>query len=123
MAMTLLDTVHSALREIFIAPAVGAWRAQQIGVPVSCLLVFAVTWISWRWLRAPLRRQQYGIGGLWVLLTVVLAFSIGRAAGTSWTQLLSYYNPARGGAMVLTLGFMFIAPRLVARFKSREKST
>jgi hypothetical protein len=35
----------------------------------------------------------------------------------SWERILSDYNPARGGFMVLGLAFMFFAPRLAAKLR------
>jgi len=52
--------------------------------------------------------------------SLVFEFTIGRAVGTSWMQLLDDYNPARGGLMVFGLAFMFVTPMLIARPHSRE---
>jgi hypothetical protein len=120
MLMTLLDTLHAVLREIFLAPIVGATRALQLSVPVSCFIVFAAAWLTWGWMRAPTRRQQFFVGGLWVSLAFACVFSIGLALGSSWTQIISSYNSMRGAAALLTLAFMFFTPWLVARLHSRR---
>jgi hypothetical protein len=115
MAFMLFETLHGVAREIFIAPQIGALEARQLGVPVGCAILFAVAWFAARWLGVTTRAQQLVVGGLWVVLTLAFEFMVGRAAGTSWTQLLADYNPVRGGLMVLGLAFMFVTPMLVAR--------
>jgi len=120
MVFMVFETLHGAVREVFIAPQIGGLKARQLGVPVGCAILFAVAWLAARWLGATTRVQQLIVGGLWVLLTLVFEFTIGRAVGTSWMQLLDDYNPARGGLMVFGLAFMFVTPMLIARPHSRE---
>jgi hypothetical protein len=122
MAMMLVETAHGMVRELFIAPEIGGLRARQLGVPVGCVIVFAVAWFAARWLGAETRRQQLLVGGLWVFLTPVFEILIGSVVGNPWAQLAADYNPARGGLMLLGLAFMFVTPMLVARSDSGETS-
>jgi hypothetical protein len=55
------------------------------------------------------------VGTLWVALTLVFEFSLGRALGTGWSRMFSDYNPARGGFMLLGLAVMFLAPMVTRR--------
>jgi hypothetical protein len=120
MLMTLIETAHSALREIFLAPAIGATHALQVAVPVSCIIVFAVAWLTSGWMGVPTRRQQLFVGGLWVFLAFACVVSINLALGTRWAQIISGYNSMHGAATLLTMAFMFVTPRLVARFDRAE---
>jgi hypothetical protein len=117
MLIILAETVHGLLRELILAPAVGALPARQIGVPVGSVIVFAIAWGSARWIGAQGRRQWLAIGAFWVALTLVFEISLGLAVGASWTRILSDYNPARGGFMLFGLAFMGIAPWLAARMR------
>jgi hypothetical protein len=117
MLVILAETVHGILRELLLAPAVGALAARQIGVPVGCVIIFAIAWGTVRWIGASGHRQWLAIGALWVALTVVFEISLGLAIGASWTRILSDYNPARGGFMLFGLAFMGIAPWLAARMR------
>ena len=112
--MMLIETGHGAVREVFIAPALGDLRARQLGVLVGSLIVLATTWACSRWLRADTRRAQFAVGALWVALTLVFEFSVGRALGTGWSRLLADYNPAQGGFMLVGLAVMFFAPHWVS---------
>jgi hypothetical protein len=120
MAFMLIETALGAVREVFIAPVVGALRARQMGVPVGCALVFAVAWFTARWLGAHTRRQQLIVGGLWVALTVAFEILIGLAVGAPAGQWVADLDPTRGGLMALGLAFMFVTPMLVARPDPRE---
>ena len=115
MFMMLAETGHGALREIFIAPVVGALRADQIGVLVGAGLVLLIAWACARWLNATTLRSQLVVGAFWVALTVIFEISLGRAVGMSWPRILSDYNPALGGYMLLGLAVMFLAPWLTRR--------
>ena len=114
MVMMLAETAHGALREIFIAPAIGGLRARQLGVFVGSLLIFVIAWFMAGWLNAKTRREQLMVGGVWVTLTVVFEFVLGRATSASWNRILSDYNPLHGGLMLLGLAFLFCTPMLVS---------
>lgn len=113
MVFMLAETAHGALRELFIAPAIGGLRARQLGVFIGCVLVFIIAWLMARWLNARTRREQWLVGGFWVALTVIFEFALGRALGLTWGRILADYNPLQGGLMLLGLAFMFCTPMLV----------
>ena len=117
MLIMLLETVHGTLRELFLAPVVGDLHARQAGVVVGSALVFAVAWLTSRWLGARSRRALLRVGGLWVALTLVFEIALGCATGASWDRIFSDYNPLRGGFMILGLAFMFVSPLLAARLR------
>ena len=118
MLIMLLESVHGALREIFIAPQIGDLHARQLGVLVGSGIVFAVAWILIRWIGVRDRQRLLLVGALWVALTLCFEIALGRAIGASWERILSDYNPLRGGFMVLGLAFMWVAPLLAARSRS-----
>jgi hypothetical protein len=118
MLMMIAETLHGFAREIFIAPAIGALRARQIGVAVGSVVVLAIAWACTRWLDARTRRDQLIIGAYWVALTVGFEVSLGRVMDLPWSRILSDYNPAQGGWMMLGLAVMFVAPWLAGRMRA-----
>ncbi|MEO8062469.1 MAG: hypothetical protein ABI821_06955 [Pseudomonadota bacterium] len=118
----LVETAHGVVRELFIAPEIGALRARQIGIPVGCVIVFVVAWFTARWMGAVTRKQQLIVGGLWVALTLAFEIFIGFAVGAPWEQIAADLDPTKGGLMLLGLAFMFATPMLVARPDSRVRS-
>jgi len=117
MLFILAETGSGMVREIFIAPVIGALRARQLGVLAGCIIIFIIAWLTARWMGAGTRRQQLAVGAFWVLLTLIFEFALGRATGASWSRILSDYNPAHGGLMLLGLAFMFITPWLTRRLR------
>jgi hypothetical protein len=115
MLMMLAESVHGAAREIFIAPVLGALRARQLGVLIGSALVLLIAWAFARWLNLPDRRSQWLVGASWLAFTVIFELAVGRAMGLGWPRLLSDYNPAQGGFMLLGLAVMLAAPRLTGR--------
>jgi hypothetical protein len=118
MSIILAETAHGVLRELFLAPQIGDLRARQIGVPIGCVIIFVIAWLTARWLNARSRGALLAVGALWVALTLTFEFAVGRATGASWSRILSDYNPARGGFMLLGLAFMLAAPLLAARLRN-----
>jgi hypothetical protein len=117
MLIVLAETVHGAVREMFIAPVLGDLHARQLGVLAGSLIIFAIACGTIRWMRLTLPRAQLQAGAIWVVLTAAFEVLLGLAVGASWDRILSDYNPARGGFMLLGLGFMFFAPRLAAKLR------
>ena len=117
MLFILAETGSGMVREVFIAPVIGALRARQLGVLVGCIIIFIIAWLTARWMGAGTRSQQLSVGAFWVLLTLIFEFALGRATGASWSRILSDYNPTHGGFMLLGLAFMFITPWLTRRLR------
>jgi hypothetical protein len=122
MLMMLAETGQGVVREIFIAPVIGALQARQLGVLTGSLIVLAIAWLTARWVNARTPHAQFSVGALWVMLTLIFEFSLGRATGASWGRLLSDYDPAQGGFLLLGLAVLFLAPRLVgARVRRKTR--
>lgn len=115
------ETGHGAIREIFIAPVIGDVPARQLGVFLGCGIIFAIAWISARWMGAHTRRAQWQAGALWVVLTLAFEITLGRFLGMSWSRILSDYNLARGGLMIFGLAFMLMAPTIAASLRFGRK--
>jgi hypothetical protein len=118
----LAESGHGAIREVFIAPVIGDLSARQLGVFIGCGIIFAIAWLTARWMGARTRRAQWQAGVSWVLLTLAFEIILGRMLGLSWARILSDYNLARGGLMFIGLAFMLAAPRLAwaLRFGTKD---
>ena len=117
MLIILVESMHGAAREIFIAPVLGDLRARQLGVLVGSVLIFLIAWATAKWMGAKTRQAQLIVGLYWAALTPGFEFALGRAIGLSWSRILSDYDPSRGGFMLAGLGFMVFAPALAAKLR------
>ena len=116
-----VETVHGLLRAVWLVPLVGDVRSRQIGVLTGSVLILAITWVSFGWLRPESRRTLFAVGLLWVALTVLFEAVLGRfVMGYPWGRLLADYDLAHGGLMGLGLLVMASAPRIAQALLTRR---
>lgn len=115
LLIVLAETVHGILRQWLLAPAIGDLPARQVGVFVGSAIIFAVAWLTIRWIGARRVREQFAIGAAWVALIVAFEVSLGLALGYSRERMLSDYDVANGGWMGFGLLFLLCAPWLAAK--------
>ena len=111
------EIVHGVARTLFLAPAVGDFRARQLAVIGGSLLVLAISCLTIRWLQPRATRSLVTVGVMWLVLTLVFEIGLGRLVGYSWNRIASDYNPLDGGLMPLGLGVMAMAPWIASRFR------
>ena len=75
------EIVHGIARGIFLVPHVGQFRSNQIGVFTGSLIILAVALVSVRWIGATRSSQMFGIGVLWLILTLAFEFLFGHLMG------------------------------------------
>jgi hypothetical protein len=123
LALMLAESLHGILRTRFLAPVIGDFPARRVSVLSGLLLIFLITFASFRWLGAHSVRMLLGIGALWVALTVLFEIGIGRfVLGFDWERILSDYDLARGGLMGVGLLGMLLIPLVVAKLRSPARS-
>ena len=117
------ESIHGTLRILLLEPELGPVRSRQYSVFTGSLLIFAITYISVRWIGASSRLQLLLVGVGWVLLTVVFELLLGRLAmGLTWDQIIRDYDLSRGGLMLFGLIFMAIVPILADRLRSIKRA-
>lgn len=117
LGIVVVESVHGALRQAFLAPAIGDLPARQVGVIVGSGLILAIAWLCIRWIDARRPRQQFAIGAVWVALIVAFEVSLGLALGYSRERMLSDYDIAHGGWMGFGLLCLLCAPWLTAKVR------
>jgi hypothetical protein len=118
LLIVLAESLHGTARQLWLAPRVGEFRARQIAVFTGSLIIFAIAYLTIRWLGAKGTGQLLGVGLLWVVLTVGFEIGLGRwVLGLSWERIGSDYDLAHGGLMGLGLVWMAAAPWLAARVR------
>ena len=118
MLFMLAETGSGMVREVFIAPVIGgSARATD-----SACWWAASSSSSSRGSRragwAPARDANSSRSARSGCCSrSIFEFALGRATGASWSRILSDYNPAHGGFMLLGLAFMFITPWLTRKLR------
>lgn len=111
------ETVHGVARGLLFVPLVGDLRARQVGVFVGSVIIFAIAYLTIRWIRSSKPNQLLCLGVIWVVLTVVFEAGLGSVTGLSTERIVSDYDPRAGGMMAFGLLFMFFTPYLAARLR------
>ena len=116
-----VEIVHGALRMLYLAPYVGDFQARQIGVFTGSLLIFAITYLCVRWLRASTDAALLFVGLIWLALTLVFEFTFGPwVLGRPWDDLLLDFKIWRGGFFGLGLLFLTLAPLLASHLRAHR---
>ena len=113
------ETVHGALRRLLLSPELD-FALRQVSVLIGVVIIFAITWFLFRWIRLRSARAALAIGAAWALLTLVFEFALGRLTGLGWDQILANYDITQGGMMPLGLLAMFLTPWAVRQLRSER---
>ena len=112
------EVVHGILRGLFLAPAVGDFRARQIAVFTGIIIIFTIAYYTVRWINSSRTSQLFIIGLIWLVLTLAFEILLGRfAAGFSWERIFSDYNMAKGGLLPIGLLAMTFMPLAAAKIR------
>lgn len=118
LVIIIAESVNGTLRTLYLAPVIGDFPARRIGVFVAMAIIFVITLAFARWMGARTRTHLLGIGLLWVVLTVIFEFALGRAVfHYDWSRILGDYDLSRGGLMVFGLLAMVFTPLVAARIR------
>lgn len=112
------ESVHGTLRQLFLAPLVGDFTARRIAFFVGMFLIFGIAYFFIRWISAENAKQLFAVGLMWMVLTTLFEFGLGRfVLNYSWERMLEDYNISRGGMMGFGLLLMIFAPWLAAKIR------
>ena len=118
LAIMAVESLHGALRQIFLAPLIGDFPARRIVFFTGMGLIFLITCLFIRWIDAPSTKALLAAGLLWAAVTLTFEFAAGIfVLNYSTERLIEDYDPARGGLMGFGLLFMVFAPFLAARLR------
>ncbi len=113
--------MNGTLRTLYLAPVIGDFPARRVGVFVAIAIIFVITLAFTRWMGARTGPSCWASALLWVVLTVMFEFALGRAVfHYDWSRILSDYDLSRGGLMVFGLLAMVFTPLLAARIRGRS---
>jgi hypothetical protein len=112
------EVLHGAARILWLEPLIGDIKARQISVFTGLAIILAIVIASIRWIHATHTGQLWGIGLLWLGLTVGFEIVLGRfVMGLSWERIASDYNLLQGGLMPLGLLVLTLSPLIAAKVR------
>ncbi len=117
-----VEVLHGIARTALLAPRTGDFKARQLSVFSGSALIMASTYLAIRWIGTRNSGTLLRIGLLWLVLTLLFEFVLGRKVlHLSWQRLLSDYNLSKGGLQPIGLLLMTLAPLLMERLRDRQE--
>ena len=121
LVIIFAESLHGTIRQLFLAPLVGDFSARRIAVFSGMILIFLITFFFIRRINAPSVNSLFGIGLLWIILTVLFEFGLGVFVfDYSRERMFEDYDVSRGGLMGFGLLFMFFAPFLADKLRGKD---
>jgi hypothetical protein len=118
LPMIVLAFVNATLRELVFVKHFTMLAAHQLSTITLMLLCSAYTWWVYPKLHLQSAKEALTTGVVWMLLTVVFEFSLGRSIGKSWDFLLQDYNLFAGRIWLVFLFCLSMLPYVVYSVKS-----
>ena len=116
LCIITVEVVHGIARTMFLAPAVGDFRARQVAVFTGSFLILIVAMSLIRWIRPAHTREVVSVGILWLVLTVAFEIGFGRyVVHAPWSRIASDYDLLRGGLLPIGLLVLTAAPVITAK--------
>lgn len=120
LVLITVEFVHGILRAIFLVPVVGDFAARQFGVATGSVLILLVAYLFVDWLNAPNTKSLFGIGLMWLVLTLAFEFGFGHFVfGRSWANLAEDYDLRQGGMLLLGMIVLGLSPWIGAEMRHR----
>jgi hypothetical protein len=118
LPMIVLAFVNATLRELVFVKHFTMLAAHQLSTITLMLLCSAYTWWVYPKLHLQSAKEALTTGVVWMLLTVVFEFSLGRFTGKSWDLHLQDYNLFAGRIWLVFLFCLSMLPYVVYSVKS-----
>ncbi len=120
LPMIVIAFANATLRELVFLKYYSEFRAHQFSTITLIILCTIYTWFVFPQLKIQHAQQAFFTGFLWVLLTVVFEFSLGRLTNKSWEYLLADYNIFAGRIWLIFLLCLFVVPYLFYVIRNRS---
>lgn len=115
------EIIHGILRELILAPLVGHFRSNQIGVFTGSVIIIAIAYFAIRWIGANRLGELLTVGIIWLALMVAFEFLFGRlVVKMPWEELLAGYNIAEGGLMPFGLLVLLFSPVIAEKVRGER---
>ena len=115
--MIVLAFVNAGLREMVFIKYFNDLQAHQLSTITLIILCLIYVGIVFRFLNIQNSRQALLIGFVWMVLTILFEFVLGRMMNNSWEELLQNYDLLAGKIWPVFLICLFLIPYIFYRFK------
>lgn len=117
LPMIVIAFANAAFRETVITKKLSELRTQQLSTLTLTLLISLYVWFIYPFLKINAATDAFWIGMIWVILTVIFEFSLGRILKQSWTNLFNQYDILSGNIWLVFILCLFFLPYWVYLIK------
>lgn len=116
--LMVLAIANGTVRVKWIMPFTGLTAGLAISTLTLCALILLATWLGTPWLGPVSNQQAWGIGCLWLAMTISFEFGAGHFLFKKpWAELLLDYDITKGRIWALVLITTFLAPWLMVKLR------
>ena len=117
--IVVLGLANATIRQVVYARYVSELAAHQISTLTFAILVGIYAWASSGFLNLPSPGEAIGVGLMWMILTILFEFALGRyVVGDPWGKLLADYDLLQGRVWGLFVLWVGLAPYVFYRIKA-----
>jgi hypothetical protein len=118
LGMLVIAILNGVIREKLYGPYMRELSAHQLSTLTVIILLGAYVWILTGFWQIESSKQAFGIGGIWLIMTIRFDFIFGHfVMGHPWAKLFHDYNLIKGRIWVLVLVWILAAPYLFYRIR------
>ena len=123
LPLVIIAFANGTFRQIAFQQALSELQAHQLSTAIGIVLFGLYIYWYIRRLKPQSYAETVRIGILWMLLTIVFEFCLGRLVlGRDWSVLLHDYNLIEGRVWVLVLIWVAIAPSIFFRISRKSNA-
>jgi len=115
--MILIAFANATLRELVFVKVFPELLANQLSTLTLILFCALYAWLVWSGLRISSTGEALWAGLVWMILTILFEFLLGRLLNQSWESLLENYNLPAGNIWPLFLMALFLMPPVFYHLK------
>ena len=117
IAILVLAILNGALREKVLVPRWGVRGAYMASGMLLSACIVLVAYATAPWFGATQVRHWWGLGGAWLLWTLLFEFGFGRLKRKPWRDLVAPYTFRDGNLWPLVLVVTLTAPWVAAKMR------
>lgn len=110
LPMIMLAFANAGLRETVIIKHFNETRAHQVSTLTLILLVSVYVWFIFPFLGIDSGAKAFLTGLIWVILTILFEFTLGRILKRSWASLFEQYDILSGRIWLLFILCLLFLP-------------
>jgi hypothetical protein len=120
LLLAAMAVMNGILRDLILAPLLGAQPALPLSGVILAMLIFTVTFLVIPFFGRLKNSTSIMIGLLWVGITLLFEFSFGHySAGKSWREIARVFNLTNGDLFSLALLVTAVSPWLAAKLRQK----